>query len=475
MMFQSFKAHTDPLTRLSDSYKYTHAPQYEKGTTEVHAYHESRGGIYPVSVFNGLQYPLKAIFCQRITPGDVTEARDMANQHFGRDLFNLDGWNHIVNNLGGRWPIEVHAMPEGSVVPIHNALMYIKNTDPKSYWATNFSETLLVQDWYPTTVATLSRHALRVIRKYRTLTGGLGGLQFALHDFGFRGASSVETAKIGGTSHLMNFMGTDTFPALFHAKDYYGAKSAAGFSIPASEHSTITSWKRSREYLAFLNMLEQYPEGLVACVSDSYDLMAACDAWGSDPLKSLILARPGTLVVRPDSGDPVTTVLATIERLGSKFGFTTNVEGYKELPPQIRIIQGDGVNPDSIEQILIALMNAGWSAGNIAFGMGGALLQQVNRDTQKNAFKCCYTVVNGEERDVFKDPVTDTGKRSKAGRLKVIEPKSGVRMTVRMDDPAYAQYENQMRMVFKNGELLIDYNLDQIRTRIDAEEKVFWK
>ncbi len=220
-------------------------------------------------------------------------------------------------------------------------------------------------------------------------------------------------------------------------------------------------------------MLTQYPEGLVACVSDSYDLMAACDAWGTDPLKSLILARPGTLVVRPDSGDPVSTVLATIERLGSHFGFVVNSEGYKELPPQIRMIQGDGVNPESIEDILKTLMEHGWSATNLAFGMGGALLQKVDRDTQKFAFKACYTEVNGVGRDVFKDPVTDHGKRSKSGQLILIEPKLNDRQTVRRDD--YPNERNLLRPVFRNGELLIDYSFDQIRTRVNDEEALFWR
>lgn len=474
----SFKPHTDPFTRLSDSYKYTHAPQYEAGTSLVEAYWESRGGPYPAAVFFGLQYQLKSIFCQRITKGDVDEARDMAHMHFGRDLFNLTGWNNIITHHGGYLPLEISAVPEGSVVPIHNAMIYGKNTDDKkpnpSFWLPNFSETVLSQNWSPTTVATLGRHCLRIIRKYRQETGGLEGLQYALHDFGFRGVSSIETAKTAGLAHMVNFHGTDTFAALFLGRDYYGIK-CAGHSIPASEHSTITSWLKSREGLAFLNMLTQYPEGLVACVSDSFDLMKACDMWGSDPLKSLIMARPGTLVVRPDSGDPVTTVLATIERLASHFGFSVNVQGYKELPPQLRMIQGDGVNPESIGQILEALKQAGWSAANIAFGMGGALLQKINRDTMKFAFKACYTEVNGEGRDVFKDPVTDHGKRSKAGQLMLVEPKLGVRKTVNIHDPAYAGCQNLLRPVFRNGELLIDYSLDSIRTRADSEERIYWK
>jgi nicotinamide phosphoribosyltransferase len=462
----------DSFLFLSDSYKYTHWPQYEKGTTKVRAYLEPRGGPFPAALMKGLQRSLKKVFCRPITMQDVNEAEDMCRAHFGRDLFNRAGWEYIINKKGGYLPLEIRAVAEGSIVPVSNALIYVENTDPNCWWLTNFAETVLVQQWYPITVATLSRHCRRIIREFLEQTGGLDGLDYKLHDFGFRGATCVEGAKIGGMAHLVNFRGTDTFAALRDAKRYYH-EPMAGHSIPASEHSTITSWGKTREYEAFKNMLTQYPDGLVACVSDSYDLMKACDAWGSDPLKSMVMARPGTLVVRPDSGEPVATVLATIERLATHFPPTVNQQGYRELPPQIRMIQGDGVNPDSIRQILQTLKDNGWSAANLAFGMGGALLQKLDRDTMKFAFKCCSTVVNGEDRDVFKDPVTDHGKRSKAGKLKLIEWPHGTRRTVREEEAPETQ--NLLLPVFRNGQLLIDYKFSDIRTRAEAEEATYWK
>lgn len=245
-------------------------------------------------------------------------------------------------------------------------------------------------------MATNSRAQKEVIARYLSETADtLDGLPFKLHDFGFRGSSSVESSAIGGCAHLVNFQGTDTMSALVCARRFYGAEMAA-FSIPAAEHSTITAWGRERETDAYRNMLQQYPSGLVSCVSDSYDVFHACDQlWGTE-LKSLIEKRPGALVVRPDSGDPPTTVLRVLDILGAKFGVHTNKKGFKLLPPYLRVIQGDGINRDMLERILAAMKAASWSADNLAFGSGGALLQQLDRDTCKCALKCSWALINGK-------------------------------------------------------------------------------
>merc|ERR1712151_1393474 len=195
----------------------------------------------------------------------------------------------------------------GTVLPYKNVLFTMENTDPKCFWLTNYLETLLVQVWYPTTVCTQSREQKKIIKTWMTKTGCTeqvdgGAHLFKLHDFGFRGVSSVESAALGGAAHLVNFRGTDTLAALMMVNDCYGSE-CAGFSIPASEHSTITSWGKEREVMAFKNMLEQYPTGLVACVSDSYNIYDACEKLWGDKLKAEIENRDGTLIVRPDSGE----------------------------------------------------------------------------------------------------------------------------------------------------------------------------
>jgi len=247
-----------------------------------------------------------------------------------------------------------------------------------------------------------------------------------------------------------------------------------GFSIPASEHSTITSWGKENEVKAFENMLDQYPTGLVACVSDSYDIIKACrDYWGKE-LKEKILARDGTLVVRPDSGEPIEIVMQVLETLGEAFGFEVNDKGYKVLPPQIRVIQGDGVNLEQVKDILEEMKRARWSADNIAFGCGGALLQQLNRDTLKFAFKCSNITINGEEQPVWKDPITDPGKVSKKGKFKVVLDRGwqdkdiNLERHVTVTESDKADY---LQEVFRDGKLLVDQTFAEIRERSEIRYK----
>jgi nicotinamide phosphoribosyltransferase len=339
-------------------------------------------------------------------------------------------------------------------------MMTIENTDPACYWLTNYLETVAVQVWYPTTVATVSREMKRVILSSLKETGDPTGISFKLHDFGFRGVSSVESAGIGGLAHLINFAGTDTMAALMIAREHYDCK-MAGYSIPAAEHSTITSWGRSREADACENMLTQYPEGLVAVVSDSYDIINACkDIWG-DKLRQKVLSRKGTLVVRPDSGVPHEMVVKVLNTLGDYFEPTVNSKGFKVLPPQVRVIQGDGIDLPEMKRIARELKAAGWSMDNMAFGMGGALLQKMNRDTLKFAFKCSAIKIAGEWVDVYKRPASAPWKASKRGRLKLVQNPDGGFVTLRQDQPG----KDCLEEVFRDGRCLTRYTLDDIRKR----------
>lgn len=450
---------------LTDSYKVSHSRQYPHDTTKVASYFESRGGKFSEVVFFGLQYLLKKYMLKPITMEDINEAEEIFNLHFaasgGSDaLFNRSGWEYIVKQHSGKLPLSIKAVPEGSRIPLKNVLMTIENTDPACYWLTNYMETLLVQTWYPSTVATVSNEFRKLIMKYLVDTGDPNGIDFKLHDFGFRGSTSVESSGIGGTSHLVNFLGTDTMSALMIARKYYNCP-MAGFSIPAAEHSTITSWGREGEADAYRNMLKQYPQGLVAVVSDSFNIYEACkELWGIQ-LHDEVLNRNGTVVIRPDSGSPSEVVPKVISILLKAFGGTKNSKGYWVLNPHVRVIQGDGIDIDSCRSILFSMKLANQSTDNIAFGSGGGLLQKMDRDTLKFAFKCCLATVDGQDREVYKDPITDPGKASKKGNLKLIkDPQNGYR-TVQKDE--YPQYDDKLVEVYRNGKLCIEYTLDEIR------------
>ncbi len=447
---------------LTDSYKLSHWRQYPPGTTRVFSFFESRGGAFPTSTFFGLQALLKEhLVGAVVTAADIEEARDLTAQHLNdAGIFNEAGWRRIVEVHGGRLPVEIRAVPEGSRIPVRNALMTVVNTDPELPWVTNYLETLLSQLWYPTTVATQSRAMKDVIAEFLARTGTTGDTAFKLHDFGFRGSTTVASSAIGGAAHLLNFQGTDTLSALALLRRYYHAP-CAGFSIPAAEHSTITSWGRTHEEDAYRNMLEAFPKGLVAVVSDSYDVFRACaELWGGS-LRTEVLQRDGVLVVRPDSGHPPTVVVRVLELLGQAFGTQTNAKGFKVLDPHVRVIQGDGIDLGMLGTILGAMEVAGWSADNLAFGSGGGLLQKVDRDTMKFAFKCSAVEVDGGWRDVLKDPVTDPGKRSKAGRLVLVHDGAGFKTLVE----GQTTLPNLLVPVFRDGVLLVDDPFATIRAR----------
>jgi len=445
-----------------DSYKASHYLQYPPNTSVVSSYIEARGGQYKQSIFFGLQMFIKAYLTTPITNNDIDEAKTIFEAH--GVPFNEAGWRYIVDKHNGYLPVEIEALPEGSVVPVRNAMVQVMNTDPNCAWLTSYVETALLRAiWYPTTVATVSWHCRQVIQRFLEETAdNLDGLDFKLHDFGARGATSEEAASLGGVAHLVNFMGTDTISGILAARRFYDAE-MAGFSIPAAEHSTITCWGEENESAAYANMLQQFSgDGkLVAVVSDSYDLWNAIDNIWGDELKERVQRSGGTLVVRPDSGDPINIVTETVERLMNNFGYEVNSKGYRVLPSYIRVIQGDGVSLQTIEAILDAMKLRKQSTENVAFGMGGELLQKVNRDTMKFAMKASAAKVNGLWVDVWKDPVTDSGKRSKKGRLAVVHDKNKRPTTVRIQ--RLGNNTNILETVYKNGELVKEFSFDEVR------------
>lgn len=454
----------------ADSYKYSQFAQYPPGTEAVYSYVESRGGKWNETVMFGLQIFLKEYLAQPITQEDIDEAESIIIAH--GEPFNREGWQYILDEHDGKLPVIIKAVPEGTIVPTLNVLATIENTDDKCYWLTSFLETALLRAiWYGTTVATNSYESKKIIWDYLVKSGTANAdeIAFKLHDFGMRGVSSRESAGIGDAAHLVNFLGTDTISGLQYAREYYGAD-MAGFSIPAMEHSTVTSWGKENEVESFRNMLNNYKMNggivgqspLIACVSDSYDIFNACDnIWGKQ-LRQEVIDSGSTIIVRPDSGDPAQVVCDCLKLLAKNFGYTLNDKGYKVIN-NVRVIQGDGITNESIRSILFNAVDLHrFSADNIAFGQGGALLQGIDRDTLKFAMKCSAIKIDGKWKPVFKDPVTDKGKVSKRGRMTL----------VKFNDTYQTQIEDWqkdiMQVVFEDGELKNETTFDEIRARANA-------
>jgi nicotinamide phosphoribosyltransferase len=455
-----------------DSYKASHKWQYPDGTAHVSSYIEARtdksGLEVPGTLVFGLLPHLRRLADTPVTEAAINQAKTLFSAH-GVPFFE-EGWRRILDRHHGRLPIEIRAVAEGSVVPFSNALVQVVNTDPEAFWLTSYLETGLQRAlWYPSTVATVSWAVKRILLEFWRTTSDapVESLDFKLHDFGARGASSAESAALGGMAHLVNFKGTDTVEALLAAAEYYG-EPMAGFSIPAAEHSTITCWGRDGEADAYANMLRQFggPGRLVAVVSDSYDVFHAVEALWGGKLRQQVLDMGGTLVIRPDSGDPVEVVALVLKLAAKAFGTERNAKGYEVLNPAVRVIQGDGITPRTIRAILERMKADRFAIDNIAFGMGGALLQKVDRDTFSWAMKASAVEGGGLWRDVYKDPVTDQSKGSKRGRLALTRDASGVWRTVPVETCPEA--DNLLRPVFRDGEILSTPSFAEIRARAEA-------
>ena len=466
----------DSILFNTDSYKWSHFEQYPDNTENVWDYISSRGGQYLKTTFFGLQMFIKQYLVGKVVTQEAIEIAALFAKEHG-EPFNREGWEYILDKHDGKLPLKIRAVREGSHIPYKNVLVSLEVTDRKCWWLSSYLEPAILRGvWYPTAVATRSRYIKDVIRRYLLNTSDdLSGLDFKLHDFGSRGVSSKESSGIGGSAHMVNFKGSDTIIGILHAMKYYpekdGCSPVIGYSIPASEHSTMTILGPEGELEQMRRMLTKFggKYALIACVSDGYDIYEACHKWGS--LKDEIIASGSTIVVRPDSGDPVDVTVKCFQILEKYFGHTVNSKGFKVLN-NVRVIYGDGINELTVNSILLKMEWCRYSADNIAFGMGGELLQTSNRDTNKWAMKCSAAQIEGDWRDVFKDPITDKGKASFKGRMSLFRSRlTSEYKTLRIDqDPIDSEWVDQMVDVFENGELLVEYSMQEVRDWANSKQ-----
>jgi nicotinamide phosphoribosyltransferase len=458
-----------------DSYKLSHWNQYPKGVGYMMSYLEARGGEFDECTLFGLQYLLHAYLSKPITQDNIDQAVAFASLH--GEPFNKEGWQYVLDTYQGFMPVRIRAIPEGTVVPVKNAVLTIECINEKCFWVVSWLETMLSRLWYPSTIATMSRESKKIINHYLQLSSDTpeADLAFNLHDFGGRGVTCLEQSRLGGAAHLLSFMGSDTIEGIRMANHYYDCQ-MAGFSIPAAEHSTVSSWGRDHEFEFYDNFIKTYlerevPAGtpkIAACVSDTYNIYEAVKFWCRPDIRERLKKSGGTLVIRPDSGEPHIMLQQIFNILEKELGdeIVVNSKGYKVLPSYLRVIQGDGISRTSMEFILEVLVNqCKWSATNIAFGSGGALLQVVNRDTQKWAFKCCAVSIDDEIVHVYKDPITDQGKKSKSGCLDLVL-ENGQYKTVVADPAKPSSVNSVLQDVYFCGKILVNTTFDECRARM---------
>jgi len=462
----------------ADGYKYSHPRQYPPHTLFAKSYFEARSpyileeGLIDETVFFGMQYYLKKYLSQRVTHEMIDEAEEFVLRQ-GAPFYKKE-WETIADTFDGRLPVRIHAVPEGLVVPHGNVLFTVENTVGGFHWLPSFLETLLVKLWYPITVASYVRNINSIFYNYSNTTSDLPPLVtigYKLTDFGLRGVSSDETGGIGGAAlFAAGQKFSDNQMGIGFIQDYYGTR-LGGTTIPAMEHSTVTSWGRAHELDAFKNHLDHYlkPGAYVAMVMDSYDLVHAINMVAESEIDR-IKNSGGTVVFRPDSGYPPKIVVEVLEILASKFGYETNSKGYKVLPPYVRVIQGDGIDADMIVDILDEMEEHKFSIDNIIFGSGGALLQKHNRDNFSFAYKTCQIGILNEEsgdfefRSVKKEPKTDMGKKSKGGDLILVRDSIGKFNTIDRRTIASGDVP-VLEVVYENGEITSEYTLDEIVER----------
>lgn len=484
----------------TDSYKTTQWMQYPDGMTNLYSYIEARGsdhGFTKVVMF-GLQAILKKFFCAQITKREVKQAHKFVDRHVAPGVFNREGWDYIVEKHNGFLPLRVRALPEGTVVPLKSVMASVEATDPKCAWLVSLFEDLFLHLWYTSTVATISMDIHEAAQPFADRTVDDDRIQawlnFLLNDFGFRGAAVPEAAEMGSMGHLLSSIGTDNMRSIAALYDFYNLDedndaSMPGYSVIASEH-TVTCSNSDADKKDDMGALEKmvgilemrgklathFSQAIVACVADTYNVFRFAERVGTI-FKARIEQSGGRFVVRPDSGDPLVVPIQVIEILLEHFGYTINTKGFKVLPDCIRVLQGDGVNKDSIVQILATLEEKGISAENIIFGAGGSLLQHCDRDWLKFAMKgSARQDESGEWIDVYKDPITDSIKRSKRGRVTTYKDSEGVYFTDRIAEDLIAPNRkavDQLRLVYENGRLIVDEDWDTIKSTFVESKKYF--
>lgn len=454
----------------TDSYKLLgHFGMLPDDVTKVFSYAESRGGRYADTVFFGLQPYIQRLNENPVTLAHWNEARELAMQHGG--YFNDEGWLRIINHHGGYLPLEIRAVPEGTLVPTKNVLCTVENTDPLLPWLPGYVETaLLRQLWYGTTVATRIFNMKRGIAAQFDKTADDGrnnpAMAFALLDFSSRGCAGLDANMIGGAAYLANFLGSDSVPAVRYVNNYYSPLGGmSGFSVPATEHSIMCSWGEEREQESFRTMIERFggPGKIVSIVADTWDVFRAAEY--AARMADLVHDSGTTLVFRPDSGTPQEVMPRVLGMLFDGFGFRTNTKGYDVLNG-VKLLWGDGIDEGSYLEPFEIAKTMGISAESIMVGSGGGLMQaDINRDTCKFAFKASAVKrgVNGWE-GIAKNPITDPGKQSKKGRIKLIHDRDTGFRTVEAVDPR----QDVMRPVYNTGLVMNVDNIETIRARIDS-------
>lgn len=470
---------------LTDGYKLDHRRQYPENTEYVYSNWTPRScHYYPEAtegaVVFGIQYFIKEYLMKQFQQDFFNKPKDVAVAEFKRrvDTFlgpNNVGTKHIeeLHDLG-YLPIRIKALPEGTLCPIRVPALTFINTHPDFFWLTNYFETLISTTlWLPMTSATTARLYKKELIRHARKTGFKDvDLNFLIHDFSMRGMAGVEAAIMSGMGHMTSFCGSETIPAIAGLEEYYNAdvnEELIAATIPATEHSVMCAGGKEDELETFRRLItEIYPTGFVSIVSDTWDFWKVMTEY-LPKLKDEILARDGRLVIRPDSGDPVHIIAGYKQGDFENWQEQTEAQnkmGYKVLNPKVGIIYGDSITLERQKEIYKRLEERGFAATNLVPGVGSYTYQYKSRDSLGFAMKATWCQVNGEGREIFKDPKTDDGTKKSLKGLICVQS-DGDRYIA--EDQVTKEQEDKscLQTVFEDGKLVKEWSLRQIRDNVN--------
>lgn len=447
----------------SDYYKFSHREMYAPGTQGLFSYAESRGGSYDTGILFGLQGYCMDKLTKPLNK-DQIDLADWALKPMG-PAWNRQIWDDLLAKHGGYMPLRIRAVKEGLKVPVKNAIVTVEATDPEFFWLVSFIETALIRLWYPTTIATKAYHMRKNIDAlYREYCESGSVSDFSLLDFGCRGVSCYEQASIGGSAFLTSFIGSDTNPGILYSRRFYDAGDTAGYSVKATEHSVMCSYGSNKEFESFKHLLETANRNdIISVVSDTWNIYKACEMWNQ--LSDLVYSKDIQLVVRPDSGEPTDVLPKVLDILRDGYRTHKNTKGLRVFE-NVKVLWGDGISEANYLDVLKIPVRTGWSPENIMLGSGGGLLQNVNRDTMKFAFKASAQYDGKKWNPIAKAPITDPGKKSKKGRLSLILSKETGKFQTVDESLARQLGTEQLETVFENGEMKRHQTFEEIRNLI---------
>ena len=481
---------------LKDFYKAVHSEMLNPGMTKSVSYYtprKSRVNRWPKVVNFGLQMFIKnwlidefnENFFNRPEDEVVAEYKRVLDNAMGKDIYDIKKVRKL--HKLGYLPIEIISIPEGIEVPMRCPIFGITNTHDEFAWLPQALESLISAEvWYPMITATVGHTYRQIVDKYYDLTCDDNvPHRRALGNFDFRGDMGVDAALKAAAGWLMSFVNTATVPAIPFMEQMYNCdctKEEVGFGAVSTEHFVMCSnFAVDGDERTFLKRLltELYPNTSFSCVCDSYDYWNVVENI-LPSLKDEIMAHNGCFLVRGDSGDCVDVVTKTVFKLWELFGGTVNTKGYKVLDPHVKALYGDSITVERAEKIYQILMDNGFAASNVSLGVGSfsmhcieedGMLKPFTRDTFSSCIKACDAIINGKEYPIFKDPKTDreTGdgfKKSQRGACRVFL-KDG-ELTYE-DGLTYEESlkNNIMRPIFRDGKLLVDYTIKQVRNQLN--------